>query len=86
MSDDQPVYLSYLLRLWSTSADRERVWRASLKSPLTGQRHSFATLYGLRPSAATDGRVLRSQGGDERGRRRQSTLGWLRVRIRTART
>jgi hypothetical protein len=37
-------YLSYLLRLWQTSDGRGAVWRASLQSPGSGERHGFANL------------------------------------------
>jgi len=47
MGRDQPVYRSYLLRLWSTTVDREMVWRASLESSRTGERHRFASVDGL---------------------------------------
>jgi len=40
----QRRYLSYLLRLWQTSDREERVWRASLESPGTGERRGFAGL------------------------------------------
>jgi hypothetical protein len=36
------VYLSYLLRLWSTECETGGVWRASLEDPLTGVRKGFA--------------------------------------------
>ena len=44
MSQEQPVYLSYLLRLWSMREDGDMVWRASLETALSGQRESFASL------------------------------------------
>ena len=43
-------YLSYMLRLWQESVDEPvdvdgaPVWRASLTSPMTGERLGFATL------------------------------------------
>ena len=40
-------YISYLLRLWQTKSGGERVWRASLESPHTGERKSFASLADL---------------------------------------
>ena len=40
-------YISYLLRLWKTKSGGERVWRASLESPHTGERKSFASLTNL---------------------------------------
>jgi len=49
--EEWPDHLSYLLRLWRASDDRESqdaggklVWRASLESVCTGERRSFATL------------------------------------------
>jgi len=44
MSQEQPVYLSYLLRLWSAWVDDQAVWRASLQGALTDQREGFASL------------------------------------------
>lgn len=43
MSDEQD-YLAYLLRLWRTTNDGNLVWRASVESPHTGERHAFANL------------------------------------------
>jgi hypothetical protein len=42
MDKGHPDYLSYLLRLWQVSGEGEAVWRASLESPHTGERHGFA--------------------------------------------
>ncbi len=39
----QEGYLLYLLRLWQSGSD-ERVWRASLENPSSGERHAFADL------------------------------------------
>jgi hypothetical protein len=47
MHDEPRPYQSYLLRLWQTSNAGELVWRASLESPHTGQRHGFASLDAL---------------------------------------
>lgn len=44
MSDRQPRYRSYLLRLWEVQSGGEWVWRASLEGPRTGERHAFADL------------------------------------------
>ena len=44
MNDERPVYVSYLLRLWSVRVDHETEWRASLESSLTGERLGFASL------------------------------------------
>jgi hypothetical protein len=41
--EPQP-YLSYLLRLWAVEDGGERIWRASLESPRSGQRTGFASL------------------------------------------
>ena len=37
-------YLSYLLRMWQISDGKETVWRASLQSPNSEERHGFANL------------------------------------------
>ena len=47
MGKEQPEYLSYLLRLWRVSGKGEAVWRASLESPHTGERHGLANLTDL---------------------------------------
>jgi hypothetical protein len=44
MMTEQPGYLAYLLRLWRVNDDGKAVWRASLESPHTGERHGFANL------------------------------------------
>jgi len=49
MAKETPDYLSYLLRLWrahepSPPDRRGAMWRASLQSPQTDERVSFATL------------------------------------------
>ena len=44
--EPQP-YLSYLLRLWLAENGGERIWRASLESPRSGQRTGFASLNDL---------------------------------------
>jgi len=31
-----------MLRLWQVSSDGEPIWRTSLESPHTGERHGFA--------------------------------------------
>ena len=46
MMHERP-YLSYMLRLWQESSDGSPVWRASLESPLTGERTGFAGLSNL---------------------------------------
>ena len=40
-------YLSYLLRLWRSGRDDTAVWRASLESPIAGERRGFANLRDL---------------------------------------
>jgi hypothetical protein len=44
MKEPEEQYLSYLLRLWQSQRNGELIWRASLESSQTGQRHLFATL------------------------------------------
>ena len=44
MPTDPQRYLAFMLRLWQTGSEREPTWRASLESPRTGKRHSFASL------------------------------------------
>ena len=44
MSNEQPDYFSYLLRLWREKRQRRMVWRASLQGSLTGKRQNFASL------------------------------------------
>ena len=40
-------YISYLLRLWQTKSGGQLVWRASVESPHTDERRSFASLTDL---------------------------------------
>ena len=47
MSNEQPNYLSYLLRLWRENDEEQNDWRASLESALTHKRHVFPSLMGL---------------------------------------
>jgi hypothetical protein len=47
MSQEQPTYRSFLLRLWSIRIDGETAWRASLESARTGQRQGFTGLEDL---------------------------------------
>lgn len=44
MSEKAETYFSYLLRLWREEHNDEWIWRASLESAQTGERHNFATL------------------------------------------
>lgn len=47
MSQEQPVYLSYLLRLWAMRTDGAPTCRASLEDALTGEHRSFKKLHDL---------------------------------------
>jgi len=49
ISDQPPVYRSYLLRCWEERGEQpaQRVWRCSLEDPQTGSRHGFADLTAL---------------------------------------
>ena len=47
MGGEQRRYMSYSLRLWQAGSGSERVWRASLQSPHTGERTGFPSLEGL---------------------------------------
>jgi hypothetical protein len=47
MARELPDYLSFLLRLWRVNERGLPHWRASLQSPQTGERVSFATLDAL---------------------------------------
>ena len=44
MVAEQPGYLAYMLRLWQVNDGGISVWRASVESPHTGERHGFANL------------------------------------------
>jgi hypothetical protein len=44
MSEEPNDYYAYLLRLWRTERQGQTQWRASLESPHTGERQSFASL------------------------------------------
>jgi hypothetical protein len=44
MTTEQQHYLAYMLRLWQVSSDGEPIWRTTLESPHTGERHGFANL------------------------------------------
>jgi hypothetical protein len=46
-TQDQPDYLSYLLRLWRVTLAGQVAWRASLECPHTGDRLGFADLHSL---------------------------------------
>jgi hypothetical protein len=47
MAEEPLEYQSYLLRLWRAYNHGQAVWRASLESAQTGERHSFADLESL---------------------------------------
>ena len=63
----QRRYLSYLLRLWQSGQGKEAVWRASLESPLSGERLGFATLKDLFAFLETQAKSARDQ-DDKEGR------------------
>jgi hypothetical protein len=44
MNEESNVYHAYLLRLWRAQSQGQTQWRASLESPHTGERQSFASL------------------------------------------
>jgi hypothetical protein len=44
MIKQPPGYMSYLLRLWQSGHKDKAVWRASLESPMTGERLGFVSL------------------------------------------
>jgi hypothetical protein len=46
-TDEEPDYLSYLLRLWCVKGDKGRVWRASLLSIQSRHQVGFAGLEAL---------------------------------------
>ena len=47
MSDKQPSYFSYLLRVWRVNEANGSVWRASLEDPHTARRIGFDNVEGL---------------------------------------
>jgi hypothetical protein len=47
MSDPQPRYLSFLVRLWQPGHNGAALWHASLENPHTAERHYFANLEAL---------------------------------------
>lgn len=64
MARQQSRYLSYLLRLWQTGS--QPIWRASLESPLTGERQGFASLQELFTFLETQAEAIERQGKKER--------------------
>jgi len=47
MSEQEPRYISYLVRLWQIRSSGMLVWRASLESPQASERVGFANLEAL---------------------------------------
>ena len=47
MSEKQPRYLSYLLRLWQVENKGQLVWRASVEDSRTSERRGFASIEAL---------------------------------------
>jgi hypothetical protein len=47
MSNEQPTYLSYLLRLWREGHGGQFIWRASVEIPGLDKRLAFASLVAL---------------------------------------
>jgi hypothetical protein len=44
MSEEQPEYVAYLLRMWRVPGGGGTDWRASLERPRNGERVLFASL------------------------------------------
>ncbi len=65
MTEKQPDYRSFLLRLWRQGPE-PCAWRASLESTATGERRAFASLESL---FAFLGAEVAAQGGDDNGHR-----------------
>jgi len=47
MIGERQGYQAYLVRLWRVRSSGQWVWRASVESPHTGERHAFGDLAGL---------------------------------------
>ena len=47
MSEEPPLYLAYMLRVWQAGRTGSLSWRVSLESPHTGERHTFTSLEAL---------------------------------------
>jgi len=47
MTNKQPTYLSYLLRLWREEHGSQFIWRASVETPGLDKRQAFADLAAL---------------------------------------
>jgi hypothetical protein len=69
MMSEQQYYHAYMLRLWQVSSDGEPVWRTTLESPHTGERHGFASLELLFAflKAQTGGQLQRKEQPQEIG-------------------
>ena len=65
MNTGKGSYLAFMLRLWPVEQDGEMVWRASLESPLTGERRGFATLEAL--IAFLQAEIIRVEGPEKPG-------------------
>lgn len=46
-NDETAEYMAFMLRLWRANRAAAPGWRASLESPLTGERRGFASLEAL---------------------------------------
>jgi hypothetical protein len=47
MTNQQPAYLAYLLRLWREEHGGQFIWRASVEMPGLDKRRAFADLAAL---------------------------------------
>jgi hypothetical protein len=72
MTEPRDGYSSYLLRLWQTAGDGERVCRASLESAHSSERVGFASLDALMSFLRRECRVAPGgeQGASGSGERR----------------
>lgn len=63
--DNEPMYQSYLLRLWRTAKYGKNTWQARLEEPRTGLSYGFSSLedlFGfLRKDSPVDGREKESK-------------------------
>jgi hypothetical protein len=67
MSNEQPDYLSYLLRLWRENAKGQTAWRASLERSRTAKRQVFPSLDDLfRHLQRRTGAVFDADGNDDK--------------------
>lgn len=85
MAEEQPDYLSYLLRLWRVSGDershrvgKKVIWRASLESSHVGGRKVFASLDDLFD-------FLREQTGEQAEDTMKEQPGYLSYLLRLRR-